>query len=70
MECHTCKKELFLSLSLALNAAILYNWIYHKDFDAYECPVRPGDYHLTTMRWRFRRFSEALKPPVIGQERP
>lgn len=56
MECHTCKKELFFSLSLARNAATIYSWVYHKDYDAYECPARPGDYHLTTMRWRSKNL--------------
>jgi hypothetical protein len=70
MECHACNKELFLSLSLARNAAIIYSWIYHKEYDTYECPVRSGDYHLSTLRWRSQQFAEALKPPVTGQERP
>lgn len=61
MECPDCNKELFLSLSLAQNAAYLYEMIYNKEFDTYECPAHRGDYHLTTMRWRFKSFTEASK---------
>lgn len=52
MECHECDKETFLSKMLARNAAYLYNLIYGKEYDLYECPVRKGDFHLTTGRWR------------------
>ena len=62
MECRECNKELFLSLMLANNAAFLYNIIFGKEFDPYECPVRPGDWHLSAMRWRFKQFTEASKP--------
>lgn len=69
MECNECGKELFLSLMLARNAAILYNWIFDKEFDPYECPIRSGDYHLSAMRWRFQKFAEASRSTVTGQER-
>lgn len=68
MECRECDKQLFLSLALARSAAQLYEWAYEKEFDIYECPLRPGDYHLTTQRWRARQASEALKPTVTGQD--
>lgn len=62
MECRKCDKQLFLSLALARNAAQLYSWVYGKEFDVYECPVHPGDYHLTTQRWRATQASRASKP--------
>jgi len=64
MECRKCDKQLFLSLELAHNAARLYQWAYGKEYDVYECPQRPGDYHLTTQRWRARQAYEASKSPV------
>lgn len=70
MECRRCDKQLFLSLTLAHNAAMLYGWAYEKEYDVYECPDHPGDYHLTTQKWRRRKASRASKPPVTGQERP
>lgn len=64
MECLLCHKELFLSLYLARNAAKIYSWRYGKEYEAYECPRHPGDYHLSTRRWRRRvkRSTEASKP--------
>ena len=70
MECRRCDKELFLSLTLAQNAAQIYQWAYGKEYDPYECPHRRGDWHLTTERWRRRMLAEALRPTVTGQEQP
>lgn len=67
MECERCNKELFLSLLLAGNAALIYNWKYGKEYEVYPCPVDGTIWHLSAQSWRRRKAAEALKSAACDQ---